>query len=798
VATRFTFAGGNLSKLARLPLYVLARPAQWLTPRSRREWVFGSGAGLSQGAWELWQEVSKREPRSRITWLVSTEAQAEQATDAGVDFVEKESWAGFWRTLRAGTVVVTHGLGDVNRYGSGGAFLVQLWHGIPLKRIHLDSPATFALGGRLPAVAGRLLRGMYRLSTRAISLFPVPSQLVGSRIASAFGLDPSRIAVTGDPRDEALVAGDAASRRAAALRVLVGAGVLAGEDRERSLILFAPTWRDGEEDPTVPTAAECDALQALAERLDALILFRPHPLGVGAYRKAIAGASRLRMVSSEAVADVNAVLGAVDALVTDYSSVALDYSLSGGHIVWFAPDRVSYEASRGLYEDYSLTTGGHEEDWAGVATRLRLLLGADAPAAAASLAATRALRDRFFDVLEPGAPARVYEEILARRTRRGTVHDGARGRGGAPSSRAGEAAAAAVSQAGPTVFFESFYGRRANDNPAGIDTALARLRPDVRRVWSVAKDGVDVPAGGIAVLEGSPAWAEERRRATAFVVNDWLRTPVPRPREQWVLQTWHGTPLKRLALGRPNVRLRTRAAILKQTRRWDALLSQSPFCGAVLAGDYAYRGPVWDTGYPRNDEMVRSTKEVARAALGLDPGARVVLYAPTWRDDGSVVLDGAGLARLCASLGAGTTLLVRAHSRVTAGFEGAEGVLDVSEHGDLGGLLRASDALITDYSSVMFDAAAISLPLVFFVPDLEAYRDEQRGFTFDLEAQAPGPLVRESGELAAAVDEVLGQPERFASAYDAWRASYTPWDDGGAGERVVRRMEAEGFLPPAA
>ncbi|WP_394162221.1 CDP-glycerol glycerophosphotransferase family protein [Galactobacter valiniphilus] len=791
MATRFTFAGGNLSKLARLPLYVLARPVQWLTPRSRREWVFGSGAGLSQGAWELWQEVAAREPDARLTWLVANEAQAEQAVDAGVEFVAKDSWAGFWRTLRAGTVVVTHGLGDVNRYGSGGAFLVQLWHGIPLKRIHLDSPATFALGGRLPAAAGRILRGMYRLSTRAISLFPVPSQLVGSRIASAFGLDPARIAVTGDPRDEALVAGTPASRRAASLRVLLGAGVLSGEERERRLVLFAPTWRDGEEDPTVPTEAERDALEALAQRLDALILFRPHPLGLGAYRRAIAGAPRLRMVSSEAVPDVNAVLSAVDALVTDYSSVALDYSLAGGHIVWFAPDRASYEKSRGLYEDYEATTGGHEETWAGVIAQLEARLSGG-PEAAASLAATEALRDRFFEVRTPGAPGRVYEQVLARR-------DGgaAAASAGLPSVSLAEVPADPATGTGPTVFFESFYGRRANDNPAGIDAALAALRPDVRRVWSVANDTVTVPEGAVAVLEGSPAWARERAAASTLVVNDWLRTPVADRRRQKVLQTWHGTPLKRLALGRPKVGLRTRLAILRQTRRWDALLSQSPFCSAALAGDYAYRGPVWETGYPRNDAMVLGTRADARAALGLPGSGRVVLYAPTWRDDGRVVLDGAGLAALAASLGEGTTLLVRAHSRVTEGFEGAPGVLEVSDHEDLGELLRAADALVTDYSSMMFDAAAISLPLAFFVPDLELYRDEQRGFSFDFEAEAPGPVVREASALPAAIAGLWERPGAFAGAYAAWRERYTPWDDGGAGARVVERLEAEGFLPPA-
>lgn len=779
----FTFAAGNLSKLLRLPLYALGRPAQWFTPRRREEWVFGSGAGVAQGAWELWQEVARREPEARMTWLVANEAQAEQATDAGIDWEHAQSWRGFVRTLRAGTAVVTHGLGDVNRYASGGSFLVQLWHGIPLKRIHLDSPATFALGDRLPAAAGALLRRAYLASTRAISLFPVPSALVGERIASAFGLDPARIAVTGDPRDEALVRGDAAARRAAARRILRGAGVLSRSDAGRRLVFFAPTWRDGEEDPSVPTPTERAALEELAEELDLLVLVRPHPLGVGAYRAAIAGSERLRMVDADDVQDVNEILSAMDVLVTDYSSVALDYSLGGGRIVWFAPDRADYEASRGLYEDYDLTTGGHVASWGEVVGLLREVLE-DRAASDAALEATRRLRERFFDVTEPGAPARVYEEILRRRD--GRVAAG-------PSA---DATTAGV--VGQSVFFESFYGRLAGDNPAGIDAALARLRPGTVRYWSVESGDVPVPEGAVAVVQGTAAWDAARRAATAFVVNDWLRAPVPRPREQRVLQTWHGTPLKRLALGRPRVGLRTRLAVLRQSRRWDALLSQNPYCGRALARDYAYRGPVWDTGYPRNDAFGgdrAAARSAARAALGLDERAKVALYAPTWRDDARIVLDGAGLSAAATELGEEWVLLVRAHSRVTEGFGVADGVRDVSSEPDLARLLLAADVLVTDYSSVMFDAASLEIPLVFFVPDLELYRDEQRGFGLDLEALAPGPLVRSLQDMVAAVRRAGdGIEPAFAERTRAWRERFTPWDDGDSGDRVVRRMIAEGFI----
>lgn len=802
----FDFARGNLSKLLALPLYALGAAASAVVPRSTDRWVFGSGAGVAQGAWEFYQEVSRREPDARITWLVSNEAQAEQALQAGIPAVGVGTVVGFVATLRAGTAVVTHGLGDVNRYGSTGAFVVQLWHGIPLKRIHLDSPATLSLGGRAPRAVTALLRRMYRRSTRRIGLFPVPSALVGRRIASAFDLDPERIAVTGDPRDEGLLRGDERSRAARAHRVLDGAGVTGGADADRRLVLFAPTWRDGDVDPAVPSAAQAAALQALAEELDLLVIVRPHPLGVGAYRAAVAGHDRLRLADADTIADVNLLLPAVDALITDYSSVALDYSLVGSHVLWFAPDREEYERTRGLYEDYTELTGEHDTDWDAVIDRLRRLF-TDRAAAELSAAATAALRERFFDTTEPGAPGRVHDAVLERRdapARPGARRCGAGRIGATAVPAAGEPHAGAdhaASGTGPVVFFESFHGRRGNDNPAGIDAAMARLRPEVQRVWGVASDEVAVPAGAHKVLEGSDAWFRARERADLFVVNDWLRTPVPHPRRQAVVQTWHGTPLKNLALGRPDVGLRTRLAILRQARRWDVLLSQNPYSSRRLATDYAFRGPVWELGYPRNDVLARGDRAAARAALGLGDQTRAVLYAPTWRDDGRVVLDAAGLGRVRARLGADTVLLVRAHSRVEGGLDLAAagpGVIDVSELNALDTLLLAADVLVTDYSSLMFDAAVTRVPMVFHVPDLARYRDEDRGFGFDLESRAPGPLTSTEDELVAAVTAAHRWDPAHAAAYAAWVKDFVPLDDGGAGERVLTRLEETGLLRPPA
>ena len=143
---RFTFAQGNATKLASLPLYALGALACLVVPRRRGHWVFGSGTGVGEGALPLFLHARSADPRLKLTWLARDAAEVATAAGHGIRAVRKSSLRGLWATLSAQVVVVTHGFGDVNRFGVRDAFVVQLWHGIPLKLIHLDSPATLRTG----------------------------------------------------------------------------------------------------------------------------------------------------------------------------------------------------------------------------------------------------------------------------------------------------------------------------------------------------------------------------------------------------------------------------------------------------------------------------------------------------------------------------------------------------------------------------------------------------------------------------------------------------------------------------
>ena len=368
----FSFGAGNAGKLLRIPLYVFGRVVTALVPRSADLWVFGSAVGLADGAWALWREAAAQ--GERAVWLTGTDAEAALARERRIPSAPKSSWRGFALTARAAVIVVTHGFGDVNRYAATGGVIVQLWHGIPLKRIGLDaavttaSPLPFARG-----IAPRVLGALYRRTQHRIRVLPAASELVRGRLESAFGLDTRRVPVTGEPRTDTLSQGTAADRRLAA-RARLGA-LLAdapGVGGYTPIVLYAPTWRDGAPDPAPPNGVELAGLQTLLAQTGALLLVRSHHLGGGG--GALEG-PRVHGFGSEVVADITPLLPGIDALVTDYSSLAFDAALAGVPTLFHAPDLAAYERSRGFYGTYADVAGDDAaSDWATLLAQLRALL----------------------------------------------------------------------------------------------------------------------------------------------------------------------------------------------------------------------------------------------------------------------------------------------------------------------------------------------------------------------------------------------------------------------------------------
>jgi len=927
---RFTFSAGNARVLARAPLYAAGWLAAAIVPRSPNRWVYGSGIGLGEGALAIYDAAAARADGRDHLWLASSSAERDDARARGMRSTLKRGPGGLWATLRARVVVVTHGAGDVNRFGVRGATLVQLWHGIPLKRLHLDTAAALRLPlvGSLPG-ARRLMAALYRRAGREISLFPVASELVATRIRSAFGLPADRVVALGEPRDDVLTMGDAPTRRQDA-RARIEAAI--GPLSSGSLVLYAPTWRDGADDPAIPTADEWAAIARWCADRETTLLVRSHPLGAGSYAGGPALSERIRLIGCDRLADVTPILPALDAIVTDYSSIAFDGAIADVPSVFFAPDVATYLATRGLYMPYAEFTGGrHVTSWRATLDRLDRLRDARGDFARAVAAHTRWLRDEHVDHPHGGATERVLgaiDEILAGhrpsapsapdalpaiavnritldgdtlqlegtssvaldsvalvgpRLRLNAAFDVAGGQlsvsiplvrerwgrsGLAPLSGAyrlqwrapgsqhesgrltvtaelpsplttpllrGELTAESgglvlrvaapltdaerrprarrrqerdYRRARPTpenaVMFESFYSQTAACNPLAIDRELAARRPDIARYWSVVDRSVAVPDGAIAVVEGSDEWWRVRAAARLVVVNDWMRKRwVARPHQR-VLQTWHGTMLKRLALDRDGVGLRTRLAVRRESSRWDALLAQNDYAAEIFRRAYAFRGPVWVEGYPRDDVLVTGDRDAIRQRIGLDPSQRAVLYAPTWRDDADDLVDYLDLPSVAPALdslsGMQHVVLVRGHSRTLRGGADrrAPGLIDVTTYPDMSELLLAADVIVTDYSSIMFDAITTDMPLVLFTPDLAKYREQLRGFYFDVTADFPGPTATDREALLAVLAQLAEGEHPDATAWGRrradWRARFAPLDDGGASARVVDRIFAERML----
>ncbi|MFL1381437.1 CDP-glycerol glycerophosphotransferase family protein [Nocardiopsis protaetiae] len=355
------------------------------------------------------------------------------------------------------------------------------------------------------------------------------------------------------------------------------------------------------------------------------------------------------------------------------------------------------------------------------------------------------------------------------------------------------------------VLFDTYTGRQYSDSPQSIYAELRRRErwADHPMSWLVADGQVSLPEDLTRVRHRGREYYEGLARSRYLVTNSRQPAWFHRHPDQTVVQTWHGSMLKRIGFDVENIRGKSRDYFDKlawETRQWDYLVSPSPWATPILRSAFRFEGEVLETGYPRNDVFFAPDRDAiaerTRERLGLPADKKVVLYAPTWRDDkyytrGKHKLDlHLDLQRLYDELGKDHVLLVRRHPRVVDAVPivGRDFVYDVSLYPEIMELFLVTDVLITDYSSMMFDFANTGRPMLFFTYDLEGYRDNLRGFYFDFEETAPGPLLMESDQVIEALRGIDDVVRESAGAYRAFVEQFCPLDDGGAARRVVDRV----------
>jgi CRISPR system Cascade subunit CasB len=345
--------------------------------------------------------------------------------------------------------------------------------------------------------------------------------------------------------------------------------------------------------------------------------------------------------------------------------------------------------------------------------------------------------------------------------------------------------------------FSAYWNRGYSCNPAAIEEKVRELAPHIRTAW-IADEAYHhtVPAGTRRLRPGSFGHWSALARAKYLVNNvNFDRRWVKRP-GQVMVQTHHGTPLKTMGI---DLQERPAAArsldfgqLLANADKWDYALSANRHSTLVWERAYPSACTVLEYGYPRNDVYQRAGAEAVarlRASLGIPEGRIAVLYAPTHRDYRRSQLPPVDIERFASALGPRFVLLTRAHyfSGTPLSGPAAHRVIDVSGHPSVESLCLASDALVTDYSSLMFDYAGLDRPIVLHTGDWEAYQ-AARGTYFDVRECPPGAVARTEDELIDIFATGHWRGARAAQLRAAFRERFCPYDDGSAAERVVRRV----------
>lgn len=354
------------------------------------------------------------------------------------------------------------------------------------------------------------------------------------------------------------------------------------------------------------------------------------------------------------------------------------------------------------------------------------------------------------------------------------------------------------------VMCESFFGKSYSDSPKYIYEYLCKNYPGKYRfIWVIDKR-TKIPFKPTKVKRFSIRYCYYLARCKYNVFNgrqpEWMRK-----REGNVfLQTWHGTPLKRLAFDQEDIMGAYplyKAQFYKQSRVWDYLIAANKFSSDAFRSAFLFDKEMLEFGYPRNDILHSENKEELAARikqkLKIPADKKTILYAPTWRDDEyygrgeykfALKLD---LHMLKKELGKDYVVLLRTHYFIADSLDvtGLEDfAYNVSKYDDISELYLISDTLITDYSSVFFDYANLKRPILFYTYDLDKYRDQLRGFYMDIESEVPGPLLFTNEEVVDAIRDIEDIKEEFKEKYDSFYERFCGLEDGHAAENVAKRV----------
>jgi len=354
------------------------------------------------------------------------------------------------------------------------------------------------------------------------------------------------------------------------------------------------------------------------------------------------------------------------------------------------------------------------------------------------------------------------------------------------------------------VVFESFLGKSYSDSPKYIYEYMLENKMDYQYIWIFKEPGKKLPGNAKQVKRFSFQYYYYLATAKYWVSNSRMPKHLNKPKDNIYLQTWHGTPLKHLVFDMKDVHSANpmyKKDFYIQSRRWDYLISPNQYSSDIFRRAFKFEKTMLEYGYPRNDIMYHSNAhekvEEIKKSLNIPLDKKVILYAPTWRDDDyfdrgkyrfTLQLD---LEKLKKELSDEYVIVLRMHYFIAnqldiSDYKGF--AYDCSNYDDIAELYLMSDILITDYSSVFFDYANLQRPILFYTYDLEKYRDTLRGFYFNLEEEAPGPLLQTSDEVLTTIKNIDDISEQYRGKYEAFYEKFCSWEDGNASKNVVEQV----------